>query len=149
MHLFLDENMPAVAVRPLVALFTDRHEFDTADSLGLRGVDDIDLYPHVRRAGAVAIISKDDRQLKNEIERRGLYDNGLSFVHMRTSRVSGLKGLALLVASLAAGLPFVEERWNAEPYVFRLKGLQSGFTERVGTHEPVWRDRWGAPPQAF
>lgn len=146
MRFFLDENMPVVAVAPLIAAFGARHEFVTADDLNLRGVDDIDLYPHVRAAGALAVVSKDDRQLKNEVERRGLFDNRLSFVHLRTSTVGGRKGLALVVASIIAGIPFIEERWAPEPHVFRLKGLQSGFTERISSHAPIWQDRWGDRP---
>lgn len=144
---FFDENMPVVAVRPLIAMFGDRHEFETAQSLGLQGADDIELYPRVRTAGALLIISKDDRQLKNPTERRGLYDNGLSFIHLRMGRVSGRKGLALTVTSLTAGIPYVEERWTPEPHAFRLRGLQSGFTERVSSYLPLWQERWGARPE--
>ena len=145
---FLDENMPVVAVPPLRALFEGRHEFETAHSLDVTGVDDVDLYPRVRQAGVLAIISKDDRQLKVEVERRGLFENHLSFVHLRTTAIAGRKGLALTVASLTAGIPYIEERWMPEPYVFRLKGLQSAFTERVATHQPIWRDHWGDKPNA-
>nr|WP_277816701.1 MULTISPECIES: hypothetical protein [Microbacterium] len=143
---FLDENMPVVAVPPLRAVFGDRHEFETARTLGVTGVDDVDLYPRVRAAGVLAIISKDDRQLRVEIERRGLFENQLSFVHLRTTTIAGQKGLALTVASLAAGIPYIEERWMPEPYVFRLKGLQSAFSERIASHQPIWRDRWGDKP---
>ncbi|MFT4306250.1 MAG: hypothetical protein QM604_05100 [Microbacterium sp.] len=126
MKLFLDENMPAKAVEPLRALFGARHEFETAHSLDVTGVDDVDLYPRVRAAGILAIVSKDERQLRNDVERRGLFDNGLSFIHLQMKNVAGLKGLALTVASLTAGIPYVEERWAPEPHAFRLKGMQTG-----------------------
>lgn len=148
MKFFLDENLPVVAVPPLRAVFGDRHDFETAHSLGVTGVDDVDLYPRVRDAGVLAIISKDDRQLKVEVERRGLFENHLSFVHLRTTTIAGRKGLALTVASLTAGIPYIEERWMPEPYVFRLRGLQSGFTERIASHQPIWRDHWGERPRS-
>lgn len=146
MRFFLDENLPVVAVPPLRAIFGSRHDFETARSLDVEGVDDVDLYPRVRAAGVLAIISKDDRQLRVEAERRGLFQNQLSFVHLRTTKIAGQKGLALTVASLTAGIPYIEERWMPEPYVFRLKGLQSAFTERIASHQPIWREHWGVRP---
>lgn len=147
MILFLDENLPAVAVGPLASIFGSRHDFVHAAALGLVGVDDIDLYPKVRAAGVDAIVSKDGRQLFNEIERRGLFDNHLSFIALRETKTPGAKGFAMLVASLTAGLANIEEKWDpAEPSVFRLRALQTKFSERVGGHYPLWRPEWGPRP---
>lgn len=61
-------------------------------------------------------------------------------------KVGGSKGLALELAALTAGLPYVVEKWSPEPSAFRLRGLQSGFTERVSSHQDLWLARWGAKP---
>lgn len=143
MKFFLDENLSVVSLAPLRAIFSNRHSFEHAGSLDLLGVDDVDLYPEVRAAGADAIISKDGRQLANQIERRGLFDNRLTFVHLHMGKAQGAKALALELASITAGLPYVEEKWKPEPWVFRLRGLQSGFTERVSSNMPVWLESWG------
>jgi hypothetical protein len=82
MDFFLDENMAVVSLEPLRLIFRHQHTFENAGTLGLMGVDDIDLYPRVRAAGIEAIISKDGRQLSNDVERRGLFDNRLTFIHL-------------------------------------------------------------------
>lgn len=146
MEFFLDENMAVVSLEPLRLIFRHEHNFETTGSLGLTGVDDIELYPRVRAAGSRAIISKDERQLRNEVERRGLYDNRLTFVHLHMNKVGGAKGLALELAALTAGLPYIVERWTSEPSAFRLRGLQSGFNERVSSHQELWLPRWGRKP---
>lgn len=146
MKFFLDENLSVVSLPPLRLIFANRHSFEHAGSLNLLGVDDVDLYPRVRAAGVDAIISKDGRQLSNQIERRGLFDNQLTFVHLHMGKAQGAKALALELASITAGLPYVEERWTPVPWVFRLKGLQSGFTERVSSNVPVWLEAWGDQP---
>jgi PIN like domain len=143
---FLDENLSVVSLAPLKVIFGNRHSFEHAGSLDLLGVDDIDLYPRVKAAGVDAIISKDGRQLTNQVERRGLYDNRLTFIHLHMGKAKGAKALALELASITAGLPYVEEAWLPEPWVFRLKGLQSGFTERVSSSVPIWMDSWGSKP---
>jgi hypothetical protein len=142
---FLDENISRVSLDPLRAIFVNRHEFVHASDLGLTGVDDVDLYPEVAKAGVDAIISKDGRQLKNQNERRGLYDHHLSFVHLLMKETRGYKGLSLELAALTASLPYIEEEWaTATPKAFRVKGLQSGFKERVSSHVPLWLDSWSA-----
>ena len=108
--------------------------------------NDLDLYPRVKAAGVDAIISKDGRQLNNQVERRGLYDNRLTFIHLHMGKARGAKALALELASITAGLPYVEESWSPEPWVFRLRGLQSGFHERVSSSVPIWIDSWGPKP---
>jgi hypothetical protein len=143
---FLDENMAVISLNPLQVIFRHRHEFENAMTLDLRGVDDVNLYPLVRAAGVDAIISKDARQLQVHDERRGLWDNRLTFVHLQMSKVGGVKGLSLELASIVAALPFIEERWVPEPHVFRLRGLQSGFSERVSSHASVWLEAWGVHP---
>jgi hypothetical protein len=147
MDFFLDENMAVVSLEPLRLIFRHQHTFENAGSLGLTGVDDVELYPRVKRAGMQAIISKDERQLRNDAERRGLYDNRLTFVHLHMSKVGGAKGLSLELAALTAGLPYVAERWSPEPCSFRLRGLQSGFSERVTSHQELWLPRWGGKPR--
>lgn len=144
MDFFLDENMAVVSLGPLRLIFRHQHTFETAGTLGLTGVDDIELYPRVRAAGLGAIISKDERQLRNDVERRALHENRLTFIHLHMGKVGGSKGLALELAALTAGLPYVVERWSPEPSAFRLRGLQSGFTERVSSHQDLWLPRWGA-----
>lgn len=146
MKFFLDENVSVVSLEPLRVIFATRHSFEHAGSLGLLGVDDVDLYPEVRRAGVDAIISKDGRQLTNQVERRGLFNNGLSFIYMHMGKAQGAKALALELASITAGLPYIEERWIPEPWVFRLRGLQSGFSERVSSDMPIWMGAWGKRP---
>lgn len=146
MKFFLDENVSVVSLEPLRVIFAARHAFEHAGSLNLLGVDDIDLYPKVRQAGVDAIISKDGRQLTNQIERRGLFENRLSFIYLHMGKARGAKALALELASITAGLPYIEEKGTPEPWIFRLRGLQSGFSERVSTHMPVWMDGWGAKP---
>ncbi len=144
MLFFLDENMPLVVVGPFRVVFRTSHDFVHATHLNLTGTDDVDLYPLVRRAGAGTVISKDGRQLKNQTERRGLYDNRLSFIHLRQTRAGGPKGVALDLAALIAGLPYLDEvLMNGEPAAVRLRGLQSGFTERVASNVPLWLDSWG------
>jgi hypothetical protein len=146
MDFFLDENMAVVSLEPLRLIFRHQHTFETAGTLGLMGVDDIDLYPRVKAAGIQAIISKDERQLRNDTERRGLFDNRLTFIHLHMGKIGGAKGLALELAALTAGLPYVVERWTPEPTAFRLRGLQSGFTERVSSTQDLWLARWGKRP---
>ena len=101
----------------------------------------ITAFPH-----AVNFWEKDGRQLTNQIERRGLFDNGLSFIYMHMGKAAGSKALALELASITAGLPYVEEKWTPDPWVFRLRGLQSGFTERVSSNMPIWMPGWGPHP---
>jgi PIN like domain len=143
---FLDENMAVVSLAPLQVIYRHRHLFENAETLHLKGVDDVELYPRVKAAGVDAIISKDERQLSVQEERRGLWENRLTFIHLHMNKVGGVKGLALELATVTAGLPYVEERWAPEPHVFRLRGLQSGFTERVSSHRPIWLESWGLPP---
>lgn len=149
MKFFLDENMSIVALEPLRTIFRQRHEFLHAEDLDLIGVDDVDLYPRLRRVGVDALISKDGRQLYVPSERRGLYEHKLSFVQLMMKNTRGAKGLALELAALTASLPYVEERWTPEPYAFRVRGLQSGFTERVSSHMPIWHESWGRRPTAI
>lgn len=146
MKFFLDENLSVVSLTPLSVIFNHRHSFEHAGSLELLGVDDVELYPRVKAAGVDAILSKDGRQLTNQVERRGLYDNRLSFIHLHMGKAKGSKALALELASITAGLPYVEEAWTPEPWVYRLRGLQSGFRERVSSSIPIWLDSWGSRP---
>lgn len=142
MKFFLDENLSVVALEPLRLIFRNRHEFVHAGQLDLLGVDDVDLYPRVRDAGVGAIISKDGRQLWNQAERRGLYDAGLTFVQLQMGKTSGRTALSLELAALTAGLPYIEAHWKSEPWAFRLRGLQSKFSERVSSSNPLWMDSW-------
>jgi len=135
--------MSVISLEPLRVIFRHTHEFVHAVPLGLGGIDDVDLYPRIRETGASVILSKDGRQLVNQSERRGLHDNRLSFVHLQIKQVRGSKGLALELAALTAGLPYIVERWSPEPSAFRVRGLQSGFTERVSSHVPLWLPAWG------
>lgn len=145
MKFFLDENLSSVSLEPLRVIFRNRHSFEHAASLGLLGVDDVELFPRVRDAGMNAIITKDGRQLVNQTERRGLYNAGLTFIHLNMGKASGRTGLGLELAAITAGLPYIEENWHSEPWIFRLKGLQSGFSERVSSSRPLWLDAWSEP----
>lgn len=144
MKFFLDENLSMVSLEPLRLIFRNRHTFEHAGSLDLLGVDDVDLFPRVQDAGVNAIITKDGRQLVNPAERRGLYDAGLTFIQINTGKANGRTGIGLELAAITAGLPYIEDNWPQEPWIFRLRGLQSKFSERVSSSRPLWHDSWDA-----
>lgn len=147
MRFFLDENLSVVAIEPLGVIFRGSHSFQHAGDLGLLGVDDIELYPRLRDEGIDAIVSKDGRQLKVQAERRGLYEAGLTFIHLGMGKSRGRIGLALELAALTAGIPYIEQHWSDEPWAYRIRGLQSGFSERVAGETSLWMDSWGAKPR--
>lgn len=147
MRFFLDENLSVVAIEPLAVIFRGSHSFLHAGALGLLGVDDIELYLRLRDEGIDAIVSKDGRQLKVQVERRALFEAGLTFIHLGMGKSRGRTGLALELAALTAGIPYIERHWSDEPWAYRIRGLQSGFTERVSSETALWMDSWGAKPR--
>ena len=94
------------------------------------GGGDIELYPRVKAAGIQAIIRRTNGSCGTRRNVGGYSITDSHSFHLHMGKVGGVKGLALELAALTAGLPYVVERWTLDPTAFRLRGFQSGFTER-------------------
>lgn len=130
MRFFLDENLPATLRDPLSAVYYE-HEFLSGHNTAHVGRLDLDLFPVLAQEGYDALLTQDKAQLRDDAERRALYDAGLHWVGLQMKPHSGLRGIALMSAAVVAGMSYVLDDWRAEPHVFRLRGVESERTQRV------------------
>ncbi|UQE75109.1 hypothetical protein MYK68_00195 [Gordonia sp. PP30] len=143
MKFFLDENVNVGCLKPLEALYGD-HEFRHAYSEGLGGTKDVPLLNTLQQQGYDAIITKDRTQLRDEEERRAIFDAGLHWIGYVAKGVKGLRGLTTETATLTAGLVYVLADLRPEPHVYKLYGIGTEAAQRVKI-SAVGRPGWGRP----
>lgn len=124
MKFFLDANMNRNLAEPLNNLFLE-HEFTTAFDLGLQNEGDTALFPKVAQLGFEYFVTHDSNQLRRLDERRGLWEAGLHWVGVQNQPRPGLAGLALTMAALTAGIPFVLGEAPEKPTCYHLKGISA------------------------
>jgi hypothetical protein len=106
MRILLDEGLPVQLLAPLRA--NRAHRFEHLEHLGWKGKLDPFLFRDAARRGFDAIVALDLDQLVDPKEWRALKDSGLHHVSVKQGRrVQGTKGLARVMASLIAGMPYV------------------------------------------
>ena len=112
MRLVVDEGVPVQVLDPLRR--NHGHEFDHVNALGWQGKLDEFLFRGATRAGFEGIVALDVGQLADPDECKRLKRSGLHHVSVRRgSRVQGRKGVARVIASLAAAMPWVLEDLEA------------------------------------
>lgn len=113
MRILLDEDVP----RPVVDLLRHvlrGHDIDHVQLIKWAGKQDRDLYRDAARAGYDVIVTNDAAQMSDPDECREVKRAGMHRVSYK-QRHSGLRGLAIAVASLVAAMPdVVTELANAD-----------------------------------
>ncbi|SLH95636.1 Uncharacterised protein [Mycobacteroides abscessus subsp. massiliense] len=145
MKFFVDENVNAGCLDPLRSTYR-AHEFRYAFDEGLSSTNDIPLFETLAKRRYHAIITKDRQQLRNEDERRALFDAGLHWIGHNAKEHNGLKGIAIETATVTAGLIFVLANWHPQPHIYRLRGIETEVSQRVRM-TAVELEKWGLPPQ--
>jgi len=140
---FLDENVSVGCLKPLEALYGE-HEFRHAYKEGLGGTKDVPLLGMLSQQGYDAIITKDRTQLRDDEERRAIFDAGLHWIGYAAKGVKGLRGLATETATLTVGLVYVLADLRPEPHVYKLKGVGIQPAQHVAV-SPVGLPGWGRP----
>lgn len=143
MKFFLDQNVSQAALDPLRALYLD-HEFRHAYDEGLSSEDDIPLFSKLCNQGYDAIVTKDRNQLRDEDERRALFDSGLHWIGHRSKEHKGLMGIVIETSTVTAGLMYVLQNWKDSPHSYLLYGITTELGQRVKI-STVGEVTWGRP----
>lgn len=143
MKFFVDENVNRGCLEPLRTVYRE-HKFDYAFDEGLSGTNDIPLFDILAKRRYDAIITKDREQLRDDEERRALFDSGLHWIGHKAKDHDGLKGIAIETATVTAGLVFVLHEWRTEPHVYSMMGIETQVSQRVKIMA-VERERWKLP----
>jgi PIN like domain len=108
MRVLVDEGMPVQILGPLRQ--NRGHAFDHIDDLKWKGRPDQPLFEDASGRGYDAILTLDVNQLSDADECRALRQSGLHHISLQQGRtVRGLKGLARVIASVVAAMPYVLE----------------------------------------
>lgn len=110
MKVFLDECVPKPAHDPLLRVLPG-HQVDHLLDLGWDGRKDKVILQHAHASGYDVFITKDVNQLSDPDECALIRKAG--FHHVSFSQREGIRGLALVVASLIAAMPRVVEDLDA------------------------------------
>lgn len=143
MKFFVDENVNAGCLDPLRSTYR-AHEFRYAFDEGLSSTDDIPLFDILAKRRYHAIITKDRQQVRNEGERRALYDAGLYWIGHKAKVHDGLMGIVVETATVTAGLIYVINNWRPQPHIYRLKGVETEMGQRVSI-TATELDKWDLP----
>lgn len=143
MKFFVDENVNAGCMDPLRSTYR-AHEFRYAFDEGLSSTDDIPLFDILAKRRYDAIITKDREQVRNEDERRALFDAGLHWIGHKAKDHDGLMGIVVETATVTAGLIYVLTDWRAQPHIYRLKGVETQVGQRVRI-TATELDKWDLP----
>lgn len=143
MRFFVDENVNSGCLEPLRSTYRT-HEFGYAFDEGLSSTNDIPLFELLAERRYDGIITKDREQLRNEDERRALFDAGLHWIGHSAKDHNGLMGIAIETATVTAGLIFVLNDWRPQPHIYRMKGVETQVGQRVRI-TAVELDKWGLP----
>lgn len=144
MKFFIDENLPHVLTQPLNVLFFS-HEFRSCQDEGLSGVKDIALFHFLRDRGFCAIVTSDGNQVvRNEDERRVLYDNEIHWIGVKQPAAKGLHLLATWNANITAAMPHILAAITCEevvPSYFATLGVATEARQRMRSG-PLWLEKW-------
>lgn len=143
MKFFVDENVNAGCLDPLRTTYR-AHEFRYAFDEGLSSTNDIPLFQMLAKRRYDAIITKDRQQLRNDDERRALFDAGLHWIGHNAKDHDGLMGIAIETATVTAGLIYVLNDWRPQPHAYRVKGVETQISQRLRI-TAVELDRWNLP----
>lgn len=143
MRFYLDENVSIGCLEPLRRTYLD-HEFTHSHHEGLDGTLDVALFDLLSRRRYDAIITRDGRQMSNDVERKALYASNIHWIGFKHNKARGLLSIVSEVSVLTAGLIHVLEDWKDDPHVYSLKGVALQATQRL-TSYPVWKTHWPAP----
>ncbi len=114
MQILVDEGMPVQVMMPLRC--DRRHGFDHVDDLRWKGRLDQPLFRAAAERGYAAILTLDVNQLSDPDECRALRRSGLHHISLHQGRsVSGLKGLARVMGSVIAAMPYVLDDLDQAP----------------------------------
>lgn len=114
MQILVDEGMPVQLIEPLRR--NRGHGFDHIGDLRWKGRLDQPLFREAADNGYAAILTLDVNQLSDPDECRALRRSGLHHISLQQGRtVSGLKGLARVMASVIASMPYVLEDLDKAP----------------------------------
>lgn len=106
MRVLVDEGMPVQVLAPLGC--NRGHEFAHVETLKWKGRQDQPLFEAAAQRGYEAILTLDVNQLSDADECRALRRSGLHHISLQQGRsVRGTKGVARVVASVVAAMPYV------------------------------------------
>ena len=146
MQVLVDEGMPVQLIEPLRR--NRGHSFDHIDELRWKGRLDQPLFREASSRGYEAILTLDVNQLSDAEECRALRRSRLHHVSIQQGRsVRGLKGLARVMASVIAAMPYVLEDLEYAPgqRIVELSLLSAGRRHQTfdpreePTRYPYWR----------
>ncbi|WP_407316708.1 hypothetical protein UQW22_10075 [Isoptericola halotolerans] len=121
-HFFVDENLtPELAT--LLSKVHRQHRFTSAQSAGLRGVDDVELFGDLQHRGFDAIITHDANQLEIPEERDGLRSAGLHWIGVPQGRVVGVDLVACQLSVVTPAIQHIVSNWSKKPTAYVLTGL--------------------------
>jgi hypothetical protein len=112
MQVLVDEGMPMQLLAPLRR--NRGHVFDHIDDLNWKGRLDQPLFLAAAGRGYDTILTLDVNQLSDADECRALRRSGLHHISLQQGRsVRGLKGLARVIGSIVAAMPYLLEDLEA------------------------------------
>jgi hypothetical protein len=108
MRVLVDEAMPVQVLAPL--RLNKGHSFDHVEELGWKGKADSSLFREAAAKGYEAILTLDISQLESVDESRALRRSKLHHIGIQQGRsAQGVRGMARVVASVIAAMPYVLE----------------------------------------
>lgn len=107
MLILLDEDVPHQVIDVLRHVLP-AHQVDHIHTIGWSKKKDRFVYRDAKRAGYDVIVTNDDHQMADPDECRDVRKSGLHRVSYR-HRTKGLRGLALVTASIIAAMPDIVE----------------------------------------
>lgn len=130
MRFFLDENMQYGMTGHLVSIFGP-HEFMDVRDLGVKGADDLNLFPMVAKSGCHAFVTGDLAQLRRKNERDACRDAGLHWIGVAPVNAKGYHAIAGPASTLVHALPFVFDCLAelSDPQFFLLKKSERNNTQ--------------------
>lgn len=135
MRVLVDEGMPVQVLAPL--RLNKGHEFEHVDGLGWKGKADTRLFADAAKRGYEAVLTLDLDQLSSVDEARALKQSGMHHIGIRQGRsAQGLKGMARVIASVVAAMPYVLEDLDAVGSQRIVELSLLGATRRHEVHDP-------------
>lgn len=130
---FIDENLSPDLSAPLLKIH-HQHKFASAQQVGLRGVDDVQLFEDLASRGFGCIITIDREQLSVPDERTSLRRAGLHWVGLPTITASGTSLLSRQLSIVAPAIQDLVDGWERLPTAYYLvdpRGSQVRAVERI------------------
>ncbi len=133
--LCLDENISPHMAGPLKRVFK-RVSFTSVYAEGVTGYQDVELFEALASKDINGLITLDQKQLENQIERDGLRAANLHWIGLPMPEARGYAQQALIATSLISGIRAIIDRNFADtPHMFLLPGTADPSPGLVAVHE--------------